>query len=53
MHATRAYRRGVRIARGAGLPSNGTFPKVDLPAYASTEDIVATAVNRTILGSKA
>ena len=32
---------------------NGSFPQVELPASASTEDIVAEAVNGTILGSKA
>jgi len=36
-----------------GLWQNGTSPIVDLPKNASTEDIVAAAVNGTILGSKA
>lgn len=41
------------VKEPGGLWLNGSFPALDLPASASGADVVAMAVNRTILGSKA
>jgi hypothetical protein len=37
------------VKEPGGLWLNGSFPALDLPASASPEDVVAMAVNRTIL----
>ena len=38
--------------QSGGLWLNGSFPKIDLPSNAKTDDVIDAAINQTILDSK-
>jgi len=56
-HELAAYDAGIARVTGklqsGGLWLNGSFPKINLPSDAKTDDVIDAAVNQTIIDSKA